>query len=230
MSVKRNRDDSITIITSRVTRLTDDKWQQKFEQWVQDCAKLVTAYTHTFKETEQHFLEQCEALPLTTNDSRMKGVQLNVIMNHCKDKLGHQASEFSFDMTDEEIAKWREEENAMRKEVMNSSPKQFGLNIHGFYLPHTERNEVFYKQAYQEVQKLMKHTNQDARQVKMQDICFFLEETTGHFECSGGRCSLMNEVIVFMGVSEDDIEKHTPRFLVYITALREMGNLPDLIE
>jgi hypothetical protein len=237
MSVKRNGDGSITIknnniesTTCRIIGLVDDKWKEKFQQWVQECAKLVTACTPTFKEIEQYFLEQCDALPLITNDNRMKSFQLDVIMNHCKDKLEHQASEFSFDMTDEEIEKWRGEENAMRQEVMDSSPQQFGLNIRGYYLQHTERNEIIYEQAYQEVQKFMKDNNQDTKQLKMQDICFFFEETTGHYQFSGGGCSLKNQLIVFMGVSEADIERRSQRFLVYIAALHDMGNLPNFIE
>jgi hypothetical protein len=228
MSLEKHNDSSITIIKNNVVKLMDDKWEEKFQQWVQECAKLVTANTHTFKEIEQYFLEQCDALPITTNDIRMKSFQLDVVINHCTDKLKHQASEFSFDRTEEEIEKWHEEENAMRKEVMDSSPEHFGLNIRGYYLPHTELNEVFYEQSYQEVQKFMKHTNQDGKQVKIQDICFFFEETTGHYHFSGVG-SLKNQLIVFIGVSKVDIEKHSQRFLAYIDAMHEMGKLPSFI-
>jgi len=230
MSLERNKDNGITIINSNIVKLTDDKWEEKVQKWVQECSKLVTACTPTFKEIEQYLLEQCEALPLTANDNRMNNFQLDVIMTHCKDKLENQASEFSFDMTEEEREKWCVEENAMRQEAMNSSPEQFGFNIRGYYLPHTQRNEVFYEQAYQELQKMMKHTNEDYKQVKMSDFCFFFEETTGHYEFNGGGCSLKNQLIVFMGVSEADIERHSQRFMGYIAALHDMGNLPNFIE
>lgn len=233
MSVQRNIDGSITVKNNndesticRIKGLVDDQWKEKFNKWVQECAKLVTACTPTFKETEQYFLEQCDALPLITNDDRMKSFQLDVIVKHCKDKLEHQASEFSFDMTDEEIEKWREEEYAMNQEVMESSPQQFGLNIRGYYLLHTERNEVFYEQAYQEVQKHMKDINQEVKQLKMPDICFLFEETTGHYQFSSAGGNLKNQLIVFMGVSEADIEICSQRFLEYIAALHDMGNLP----
>jgi len=230
MSLERNKDSSITIIKSNVVKLTDNKWEEKFQQAVQEYAKLVTACTHTFKETEQYFLEQCDALPLTPNDMRMKNFQLNVNMSHFKDNLEYNAPGFSFAITDEEIEKWDKEESAMREEAENSSPQQFGLNINGYYLPHTKRNEVFYEQEYQEVQEFMKLTNQDAKKIKMQDICFYFEETTGDYLFSCGGCSLMYQVIIFMGISEDDIEKHTQRFLGYINAMLKMGYLPDLIK
>jgi hypothetical protein len=234
MPVERNKDGSVTIknnngvtVISRIVGVTDDKRKEKFQQWVEDCAKLVNACAHTLKETEQHFLQCCDALPLAKNDRRMKIFQYNVVMNHCKDKLEHQPSEFSFDMTDEEIEKWHKEQNAMREEIMNSSPEDFGLNMRGYYLPRTERNAVFYEEAHLEAQKLMKHIEYNPKQIEEQDICFFFEETTGHCQSIGGGDSLMKQLIVFRGVSEDDIIKRNPRFLGYISTLHEMGILPD---
>lgn len=229
MSGERNRDASINVITSRVIKLTDDKWEKKCQRWVQACTELVTARTHTFKETQKYFLEQCDTQELTTDNDLMKSFQSDVIMNYFKDKLVHQPSELSCNMTDEEMDNWREEINAMHKEVMNSSPERFGLNIYGYYLPRTLRNEIFYEQAFQEVEKLTGHTKEYVRNCDMVDISFLFEETTEHFACIGGRCSLMNEVIAYRGVSEEDIEKHTRRFLEYIAAMRELGDLPDII-
>jgi hypothetical protein len=230
MCLDRNIDSSITIISNNVVKLTDDKWEEKFQQAMQEYDKLVAACNHTFKETEQYFLDQCDALPLTSNDKHTENFKSNVIMSHFKDKLDHKPLRFSFDMTDEELEKWSKEESAIRQEAENSSPEQFGLNLRGYYLPHTKRNEVFYEQNYKEIQGFMKLTNQDAKKIKMEDICFFLEETTGDYFFSCGGCSLMHQVIIFLGISEDDIEKHTPRFLGYINAMLKMGYLPDLIE
>lgn len=235
MSVERNKDGSVTIKHSKGTAtigiiggVSDKKREEKFEKWVEECTKLVIPCGHTYKETEQYFLELCDAVKLDINDMRMKSFKLNVILNHFKDKLKHQASQFSFDMTDEEIEKWHKEEEDMRDEAMNSSPEDFGLNMSGYYLPHTERNEVFYKEAYLEFQKRMKDYNPRPKQIEMQDICFFFEETTGQFQCSGGGKTLMQQLIVFSGIREEDIVKRTPRFLEYISTLREMGSLPGL--
>lgn len=232
MSVERNKDGSVTInsnngasaVFGRIVFVSDDKQEDKFKVWVEQCAKAVIDCAHTFKETEHYFLEHCDALPLDLNDNRMKSYQINVIMNHCKDKLGYLPSEFSFDMTDNEIEKWHNENTAMREEIKNSSPERFGLNIHGYYLPNNERNAIFYEQA---CLKWTKHTDSSPKQIEKQDIYFCFEESTEHWESSGGGDNLMQQLIVFRGVSEDDIQKRTPRFLGYISTLRDMGNLPD---
>lgn len=237
MSVVHKEDGSINIKSNKevtnigkVEIISDDKREEKYKHWVEDCAKLVNASSHTFKETVQYFLQNCDALPIAKSDRRLKMFQLSVIMGYYKDKLEHQSSEFSFDMTDEEIEKWHKEQNAIREEVMNSTPEHFGLNIHGYYLPHTERNEVYYEQVYISEQNGVKHTDFSPKQINEQDICFFFEETTEHCQSFGGGGSLINQIIVFRGVSEDDIEKRNPRFLGYINALREMEILPDFLK
>lgn len=235
MSVDRNKDGSISIksnggltVISKIIGEANDKQEEKFRLWVENCVKLVTASPHTLKETEEYFLKTCDAVLIDSKDKRMKSFQCNVIMNYCKDKLEHQAPEFSLEMTDEEMEKWCKEENAMRQEAMDSSPEQFGLNIHGYCLPHTERNSIFYEEAFHDTQKSMKHSNNKLKQIEMQDICFFFEETTGHCQSCGGGRSLMNQLIAFMGVGEEDIKKRSSRFLGYIGALSEMGDLPRL--
>ncbi|AET68700.1 hypothetical protein Desor_3196 [Desulfosporosinus orientis DSM 765] len=104
MVVKRNKDGSVSIkndnsstVIGKMVEFSNEQRQEKFQQWVEDCTKLVMACHHTLKETEAFFLDRCDALPLAPNDKR--------------------------------------------QEAMNSSPEQFGLNIKGYYLPRTKRNE-----------------------------------------------------------------------------------------
>lgn len=219
MSIERSKDGNINnnnflSIVSRVVKISDDKWDKKFQQTMQEYAKLVTACDHTFKEIEQYFLEQCDALPLPSNDKHMKLFQAHVIMDSSKSRPENRVPRFS-NMTDEEIDKWHKERSAMFHEAEYAPPQQFGLDIHGYYLPHTERNKVFYDQS-----------NKGFNQY----VNFFFEETTGYYQFSCAGCSLMYQVIIFIGISEEDIEKHTQRFVGYINAMIKMGYLPNLIE
>jgi hypothetical protein len=234
MPVERRKDGSVSIKTNsgvtsvgRVTSAYVNRYdEEKFRQWVEDCSKLVTPGTHTINEIEQYFLEQCDALPIAPSDSRMHSFKYSVIMNHCKHRLKYQAAEFSFDMTDEEIEKWHEEDRAMKEDIRNSSAEELGLVMHGYYLPRTDRNKAFYEEAYQEMKEQMERTNHKAHPIEVADICFFFEERTEVFQVSGGR-SFMDQLIVFRGVSFEDIEKRNPRFLGYISSLRDLGKLPD---
>lgn len=237
MKIKRNKDGTISIKSKDgaaaigiIGGSSDTEREKRYEQWVEDCARIVRPKTHTVKETEEYFLKLCEAIPLSQEDQHMEGFKHSVIMNHFRDKLKHKAADFSFDMTDEEIERWYEEDDAMHKEVRNSSTERFGLVMKGYYLPHTEINKAIYKEAYQEGQEFLKKSASRHHEADMPDIYFFLEETTGDFQSSGGGRSLMNELIAFRGISQEDIDNRTPRFLGYISALRELGKLPDFRE
>lgn len=247
MPVERNKDGSITIrskngcssvmgvIKGGISRIGDCHRDERFKGWAEKCAGLVNACSHTVRETEQHFLGLCDALPLAADDLRMKSFQHNVIMNHFRDKLDHRPRNFSFDMSDEEIEKWHEEDMEMHYEVRNTSPERFGLVLRGYYLPHTERNEIFYEQArkrqdelraFDENREAAGRVRGQAAPIEQHDICFFFEETTGHSQASGGGEDILQQLLIYRGVTEDDIKKRSPRFLAYISALRDMGKLP----
>jgi hypothetical protein len=237
MSDKRTQDTKISMrnhngVTIIGTTGGDSyiELQENFQQWTEDCAKLVTPCSHTHKETVEYFLEQCDALPIAIDDKRMKYFQLTIVANFYKHKLKHQPPDFSLDMTDEEIEKMHQQDDAMRDEVLNTSPEDFGLNILGYYLPHTKRNEAFYEQAYLEAQESIKSRNNQHINIKMQDICFFFEETTGQFQANGGAMDLMDKLIIFRGVSGEDIEQRNVHFQSYISVLRDMGHLPNFME
>lgn len=234
MSVKRNRDGSVTIrnqnstvAIGRVVSASCDSFKQKYEQWVEDCARVITASTHTFEETEKSFLEECDTLPVSPDNIHLNSYKYSLIMNYCKDKLEHQAADFSFDMTDEEMEKCHQENSAMQEEVRKSPAERFGLNMRGYLLPKTERNRSFYEEARLEAQKYIKHSEGNRQLVEMSDIYFFFEDTTENIQASGGGRGLMNQLIIFRGISQEDIDKRTPRFLNYINSLLEAGKLAD---
>jgi hypothetical protein len=223
MTVERKKDGSVIIknnggITSisRTIGVFTTKKNENHKIWVEQCANLVKPCAHTFKETEEYFLQNCDVRPVCPNDRRLKNYLHNVVMNCCKEKLSFEPRDFSPEATDEEIEKWHNEQEAIRNEVMNSTPEHYGLNIRGYYLPRTERNEVYYEQA------------QNYNQYD-QGIIFFFEETTESFQCySSGGNNLMTQLKVFRGVSEEDIKNRSLRFLSYICTLRDLGELPDI--
>jgi len=225
MSINRNKDSGITSSYSRVVKISTAETDEMLNRVLQEYAKLVTVCTppHTFKEIEQYFLEQCDALSIPLDNDDMSLFKASVIMGHFENKK-HETPNSS-DMTYEEIVKWHKKKNDLFHEAHFASPQLYGLKLYGYRLPYTSRNEAFYDEAYPE---LMNYTNQIAKRAKMKDICFFFEETTEeyYFTCAG--CSLMYKVIIFIGIGEEDSKKQNQRFVTYINAMVQMGYLPNL--
>ena len=235
-SVIIKNNNGVTGVIEMIT-VTDNKQKENFKRWADDCAKQVKVCDHTFKETEQYLFENCDVLPLALDDRRMKYFQLSVIVNYCEDRLEHKPPNFPVDMTDKEIENWQKGQDAMKEEALNSTPEHFGLTIRGYYLPQTENNSIFYEQAHKKLEEvtnpkeesILKHTEHSLKQtsqIVQQDICFFFEETTEHYQFLNCGDYQIQKFIVFKGVTQNDIEKQSPRFLVYIKTLQDMGRLP----
>ncbi|WMJ86017.1 hypothetical protein [Anaerocolumna sp. MB42-C2] len=238
MSVKRNKNGTITIkaegevtVISRIGGTFSPKrhpgLDMKYQNWIEACAHTIKACSHTLEETEQFFLQQCEALPMDKDDRRIKQFQYSVVMNDFINKPEYKSPEGIFAKTDEEIEKWHREHSEMQREIMGYSQEHYGLHITGYYLPHTERNLSSYEEAENELKKYKKHPKTNKAHSYEQDICVFFERTTGYMECKGGGRNLFDQIIVYRGVEEEDIRLRNNRFLGYIASMREQGYLPD---
>lgn len=240
--INGNRAAAIGMVNGSVRFSSDPALEEKYHNWVEECAKSVKACSHSIEETEKFFLRQCEAIPINQDDYRMKSYQYSVVLNYYRDKLNHKLSDFPLDMKDEEIEKWDRELEDIRREIMDTSTEYYGIKISGYYLPQSERNLYLYEEAKEEIQKMEKQRIIKQRIIDqgtinqeedvnihrfLQDICFFFEKTTEDIQCNNGGRSLIHKIAVFRGVKEEDIRTRNSRFCGYLFSMCELGYLPD---
>jgi hypothetical protein len=236
MSIRRNTDGSFNVnnrnevssigITGGSFHIKRDPiLEEKYHNWVEEYANIIQPCSHTIEETEQFFLQQCEAIPMDKDDRRMKSYQYSVVMNYFKDKLYNKISDFPLDMNDEAIEKWDKGQSDIYRQIMNNPPEQYGIKISGYYLPQTERNLYLYEEFKDEIKKITKNKEDFNMHTYWQDICFFFEVITEDIQCTNGGRSLINELFVFRGVREEDIKLRNAHFQGYLSSMRELGNL-----
>lgn len=237
MSIRQNSDESsnnnrdcnnsissIGIIRGVFRPDKDPFLEEKYHHWIEESAKMIQPYSHTIAETEQYFLQQCDAIPMDNGDNRMKSYQYSVIMKH---KLKNRLSDFSLDINDETMEKWDREQYDIRREIMNTLPEHYGIKAAGYYLPKTERNLYLYDEFTEDIKRITKSKEDINLNTFCKDICFFFEETTEDIQCNNGGRSLLNKLIVYRGVSDEDIQMRNARFQGYLASMQELGNLPD---
>lgn len=204
--------------------------EEKYRNWVEECANIIKPCSHTIQETEQFFLQHCEALPIPKDDYRMKRFQYSVV-KILKYRLENKISDVSINMSDEAILKFHKDLQEAKMEVMNNSPEYYGIHLSGYYLPRTKRNSSIYEETNIEIKELMIKYNSvkmsTNNHVQEQCIYVFFEKTTEHIECNGSGRSLSNKLIAFKGVNEEDIRLRNTRFFEYIHSMREPGYLTD---
>lgn len=235
MAVERNEDGRITIrdengmvIVGKVgavfTPDINPEQEAKREAWIEKCAQIIHPQHHTIREVEEYFLRQCEAILISSEDRRMKNFYINVVMNCClKDRK--RLDQVSIEMSNEELEGWRRRQNELFKEVLNSSPEDYGLIMRGYYLPKTLRNQ----QIYEEKDPRWEELPEEHRINHIEDneeICFFFEETTGYMSRDGRGIGLNNRLIAYKGITGEDIALRNSNFYVYIYTLRDLGYLP----
>ncbi len=235
MAIERNEDGSITIrdesgmvivgkIGAVFTPDVNPKQEAKREAWEEKCAQIIKPQPHTISEVEDYFLQQCEAIPMNSADSRMRNFYINVVMNRClKDRK--QLDRVSLTMSDEEFEGWHRRQNELFKEVSNSSPEEYGLIMRGYYLPKTLRNQQIYEEKdprWEELPEEYRKNNKEDNE----EICIFFEETTGYIIFNGRGTGLYNRLIAYKGITREDINLRNSNFEIYIYTLRDLGYLP----
>ena len=188
------------------------------------CAQIIKPQPHTIREVEEYFLQQCEAIPIRSEDRRMRNFYTNVVMNCClKDRK--RLDQVSLNMSNEELEGWHRRQKELSKEVSNSSPEDYGLIMRGYYLPKTLRNQ----QIYEEKDPRWEELPEEHRINHIEDneeICFFFEETTGYISRDGRGIGLYNRLVAYKGITGEDIALRNSNFYVYIYTLRDLGYLP----
>ena len=231
MEIKREADrisftyenGSGVICAMRMEKAFDDETVQS---WIKHCAKLVQPYSHSFAEMEEYLLAHYDARPLAPEDLQMQNFKSNVLIAYFDDRLEHKPPEFSFDMTDEEIEHWHRESMARQKEASAAAPEQFGLKLHGYKILLTGRSEALIEA---DLRKWEKATGKECPGAEKPECFVFWEESSHAVTGNGLGCSaLMHDLNNFLGITREDIDGLTPRFLVFIHGLAERGGLPSL--
>ncbi|MFT4145219.1 MAG: hypothetical protein QM644_12250 [Mobilitalea sp.] len=236
MPVKRNEDGSITIrdengmlsvgkVSAVFMPESSPEQEAKHEAWVEKYAQLIKPQPHTIIEVEEYFLQQYEAIPLDTKDSQVKGCYFNVVMNYCLKDRNRQLNRISVDMSDEEIEEWNGRQRELLKEVLSSTPEDYGLKIRGYYLPRTIRNQQIYEEKDPRWDDLPEEHKQHLKD-EDEKTCFVLEETTGYMNLTGRGIGLYNRLIAYKGITDEDINLRNSNFHIYISVMRDLGYLP----
>ncbi len=220
MDVKPNKNQDIILgISSNVGfGVFIPGGREGLEKWAENNTKNIKPCAHTIKETEEYLLSLYDAVQLETDNDQLKNFELNVIMNQPEHKPAPPV-----DTSDAEIERYMEESSAhsekIRKELRESSSKRFGINAHGYYLPHTQRNEAFYKKEKARQSPLI--FGSDEAEKDYLTVYIFFEETTETINASAGP-DLLRKLLIYQGVTQKDIDELTPRFITYVSLSKDI--------
>lgn len=207
------------------------------------CAERITPGGHSGREAIAWLGENWDLEPLPTDHPYLTTHRSNIALNRFPEK--YQGFDISPELTDEEIERRILDRHAKHKASRECTDDQLGIRLFGYRIPRTPRNQPLFDEDNAEFEKqLAEHRRLiaehnpnmtppplDELRADEQESIIVIEETDVQAFGSGrGAQALLRRLTKYIGISREDIEARSPRFIGYVYSIAESGELPTWAE
>jgi hypothetical protein len=218
-----------------------NQWQRVLEA----CKRQAMPREHNFsgEEIKAYIIETYGAEEIEPTPTQKLMLKINVLSN-CYPEALQQSAMPEKNADKKEWLEWARQEHENTLNIAQKvSDETYGLRYAVLRIPRTEITEVYYLADEEEQRKykekhrkklknmfrrfFAKHRKRqftDFTERKL-EIILEIELSTGYMMMQNGCSMLMNEIILWQGVTEEDIEKCTPRFMAFAAVMRDTGKL-----
>jgi hypothetical protein len=96
----------------------------------------------------------------------------------------------------------------------------FGTHSCAYRARKKENKAGVFNRLFKRIKERLKYGKQ-----KEPEITLDIELSTCHLSMGNGCGRLMNDLVLWRGITKEDIEQCTPQFMAYAAAMRDMGVL-----
>lgn len=187
---------------------SDDRKKEAFDAWAQRCAEKMEPNAHSIEEVEGWLTANYRTEPLAFSEGRLKLLTADTVRNFFPQALKTQVTPPKDDSY-REFERWHMESEQAHQEAMQADPAALGLQFFGcrVLLGADANIEVVFERK--------------SGQISIQGACPGTAENPSAMRPLVDKlsCGLTKQ----RGVTQEDIDGKTPRFLGYITTLRDAG-------
>ena len=190
------RDDAKKIFEkSKVVEAQVSQNEGEYKTLLEYAAAQISPNNHSIEELEQYLVEHYKAIPYTLSNAERHTVKVNVILNHFRDVL-EVPNPHCQNPTGEQAHEYMMEDNSF-EQARNYPEEKLGLMIKAYKIPSKSPKDILVM-----------------LEIKSQYIC--IKNASNEFA---------NELILWKGVTQHDIDHKTPEFMTYVEALRNLGKI-----
>lgn len=219
MSFKsKNKSSAIGIIGrtfGTTTMVVDDK--EKTEAFLSYAAEQIKPCERTFKQLEEYLVEKYQAIPHTLMPNELSVLKANVIMNHF-DYVLVKPAPLGENPTIDEIKKYMEE-NTSFYQAREYPAEKLGLKMKAYKVPGIASA----------VQKVGVSEDGNISYTE-KEVIVEMEMKSEYLSIRNGGSEVIDDLVLYRGVSEKDIKERSPRFIGYAYILKRMGRLTSFME
>lgn len=182
-------------VTAVIAVKSDPKKEAQWQDFLNFAAAHSTPCLHSLQELEQYLTDRYYAVPCTLSDTQRESLKVNVILNHYPSLLTFPPP-LPKNPTKKQILAHAQNDTTL-EQARAISAESLGLRFKAYSVPNTNGADAIVQ----------------------------IEETTQFLTVDNANEAFWNDVTLYLGVSEDDINNRTPRFMAYAHALRDTGKL-----
>lgn len=217
--------------------------EEGLNQYWDYCANIIKPSGHSVQEAIEWLEGNWDLEPLPFDNRHMVIQRANIAMNRFPEQ--YRNPDISPEMTDEEIERRIKEGHARHQAAQETTDGQLGIRLRGYHIPYTLRNQPLYDEGYAEFEqhmaeqrRWMQENHPDhipppimEQEKRKADAYLFIEEIEGQISSNGvGGGPLCRKLGKYIGISIEDIETRSHRFMGYVHHMAEEGELPTLQE
>lgn len=195
--------------TSIFTAKTNMEKRRKFNEWLDNAAKQIKPCGKTIEELESYLIEKYNAEKVEVSDFHAKIIKTNIIMNFFPELLTTPITKFEGNKkpTKKQMREFAENSEKRHNEAMEYPLDKLNLDICVYEFPYVCEN--------QEIGTFRINIERSTNQCNVGFV--------GNVSLSDEQKETINNIIrdidLFKGVTQEDIDNHTPRFMGYATSL-----------
>lgn len=208
------------------TKKGNHNQEKKWDQLIEACKEIIVPRTNkiTGEELKKHLQDEYDAKEARLTDGGKRALKFNVIMNYYQDDL----EQFKAMQNSDVFV-----DNFHNIDLMPDD--KYKLQFAAFTIPRTSKTERFYLELEQEIRNhrykrasivsRMFNRHSKGRYLDIEDMKVEIELSTGYMTIKNGARELMNEIALWKGMTDEDINNSTPIFMSYVAAMRDTGEM-----
>lgn len=214
---KKNKASAIGIIggASGPTAIfmADAKEQKEFLAY---AAEQITPCDRSFKQLEEYLIEKYHAISHTLLAHELDTLKANVILN-CFGDVVERPAPLGENPTEKELRAYAEQDTSFYQARQYPAEK-LGLEMKAYKLPGAPS-------VFKEETELKRSSRFRIASYTEDDVIVEMEMKSEYLCSLNGGKEVMDDLIMYRGVSEKDIKEKSNRFIAYAYTLKHMGRL-----
>ena len=215
ISVIDGTDGPIAVFKRKTSNSQRTQKELEHEKLLQQAAETVVANSRDFLEIVQYLKEKYQAVEHILLPQEIEILKANVIMNHFSDVL-EKPQPLSDKPTKKEILSYYQQDTTFIQ-ARQYDAESLGLDMRAYKLTNQQGNKGCCPKKNENAVSSCSFTEND--------IIVELEMKSEYLCIINGTDEMRNDLTLWYGVSQQDIDNRTPRFLAYAYAMKQMGRL-----